>query len=166
VFYNCSCYIPLYYWTDLDDTPGINLASDTQDDRDSSQSWLLMGSVATGFMAFTCYVGWWYQRLIRKRFVLMVEDIYRCGIVENNSGGETDNQGPNDDHSADDPLLSTIADGPPLEELVTPESESDDPTTMAPRTRTSTSANASASTTGDLSAQPLVEIELENLGSE
>jgi hypothetical protein len=116
VFTTCLCYTSLYYWSGLDDAPDINVASDTQDDRDSSQSWLVMGSVATGFMAFTCYVGWRYQRLIRKRFILTVEDIYRCGNDENSSGTEMDNMRPSDDRSADAPFLSAMGDGAPLEE--------------------------------------------------
>jgi hypothetical protein len=30
------------------------------------------GSVATVFMALNCYIGWWYQRLIRHRFTEVV----------------------------------------------------------------------------------------------
>jgi hypothetical protein len=116
VFTTCLCYTSLYYWGDLSNAPDINVASDTQDDRDSSQSWLVMGIVATGFMAFTCCVGWWYQRLIHKRFILTVEDIYRCGDDENISGTEMDTMEPSDDHAADVPPLSVMGDGPPLEE--------------------------------------------------
>jgi hypothetical protein len=48
----CLCYTSLYYWSNLNDALDINVASDTQDDRDSSRSWLLMGSVATGLHGF------------------------------------------------------------------------------------------------------------------
>ncbi len=116
MFTTCLCYTSLHYWSDLDDAPDINVVSDTQEDRDSRNSWLVMGTVATGFMVITCYIGWWYQRLIRKRFILTVEDIYRCGSDENTSGMEMDNMGPSDDHGADAPLLSVTGDGAPLEE--------------------------------------------------
>lgn len=108
VFTTCLCYTSLYYWSNLGDAPDINVASDTQGDRDSSRSWLLMGSVATGFMAFNYYVGWWYQRLIRKRFILTVEDIYRCGNDKNTSSIEMEKMVQSDSHSAEAPLLSAI----------------------------------------------------------
>jgi hypothetical protein len=37
-FTTCLCYTSLYYWSNLDDAPDINVASDTQDDRDLSRS--------------------------------------------------------------------------------------------------------------------------------
>jgi hypothetical protein len=75
-------------------------------------------------MAFTCYVGWWYQRLIQNRFILTIEDIYRCENDENNSDMEMDNMGPSDDHSADAPL-TVMEDGAQLEELYPAESPFD-----------------------------------------
>lgn len=35
-----------------------------------------MGSTATVFMAINCYIGWWYQRLIRHRFIDVVKSMY------------------------------------------------------------------------------------------
>jgi hypothetical protein len=35
-----------------------------------------MGSTATVFMALNCYIGWWYQRLIRHRFTDAVKAMY------------------------------------------------------------------------------------------
>lgn len=161
-FTTCLCYTSLYYWSNLDDAPDINIASDTQDDRDSSRSWLLMGSVATSFMAFTCYVGWWYQRLIRKRFLLTVEDIYRCANDENTSGTAMENMGPREDHSVDAPLLSVIGDGAPLEEADHEESP------FVASTPVKVMAPTSAATTFHIARKPVGEIhnKIETLGSE
>ncbi len=69
VYRNCICYADAKTWWNIDKiNPSINVASDTQDARNSSVYWMWMGSTATIFMAFNCYFGWWYQRLIRRRF--------------------------------------------------------------------------------------------------
>lgn len=33
--------------------------------------------VATAFVAFNCYIGYWYSRLIRHRFVEAVKSMYK-----------------------------------------------------------------------------------------
>lgn len=81
VYRNCFCYVIASEWWKImskHSDPGyvINVAVDTQDLRNSSQNWVDMGTVATGFMAVTCYVGYWYQRSIRKRFVAEVENLF------------------------------------------------------------------------------------------
>jgi hypothetical protein len=121
-----------------------------------------MGSVATSFMVFTCYAGWWYQRLIRKRFILTVEDIYRCVNDENTSGTEMDNMGPSEDHSADAPLLSVIGDGAPLEEADHEESP------FVASTLVKFMAPTSAATAFHIARMPVGEIhnKIETLGSE
>jgi cbb3-type cytochrome oxidase subunit 3 len=34
-----------------------------------------MARVATMFISFICYIGWWYQRLIRRRFTDAVKEM-------------------------------------------------------------------------------------------
>lgn len=69
VYRNCICYTNAKSWWNIQkNNPSINLASDTQDARNSSVYWIWMGTTATIFMAINCYFGWWYQRLIRRRF--------------------------------------------------------------------------------------------------
>lgn len=80
VFRNCLCYVNAPYWLDLDNSPGIDVASDTDGQRKSSDNWIRMGATATIFMAVCCYVGWWYQRLIRKQFCAQVEALYQSGL--------------------------------------------------------------------------------------
>ncbi|KAE9365866.1 hypothetical protein N431DRAFT_516708 [Stipitochalara longipes BDJ] len=80
VFRNCICYSDARTWWNINNiNPAINLASDTQDARNSSVYWIKMGSTATVFMAVNCYIGWWYQRLIRHRFTDAVKRIVWAG---------------------------------------------------------------------------------------
>ena len=74
---NCICYAGANNWYNINKiNPSINLASDTQVARNSSIYWVWMGSTATVFMAINCYIGWWYQRLIRHRFTEAVKAMY------------------------------------------------------------------------------------------
>ncbi|KAH7026891.1 hypothetical protein B0J12DRAFT_609813 [Macrophomina phaseolina] len=68
VFRNCICYVNASSWTPDIHQGKINVASDTREQRNSSSNWIVMGSVATGFMGLCCYIGWWYSRHIRQRF--------------------------------------------------------------------------------------------------
>lgn len=81
VYRNCFCYVIASEWWKLlwhHQDPGfvINTAVDTENLRQSSQNWVIMGTVATSFMAVACYFGYWYQRSIRKRFVAEVENLF------------------------------------------------------------------------------------------
>lgn len=74
VYRNCFCYITADMW--LKPEPAfVNVASDTQERRDSSSNWIIFGGAATIFMGFCCYFGWWYQNDIRKRYKKIVEDV-------------------------------------------------------------------------------------------
>ncbi len=76
VFRNCICYSDARTWYNVNNiNPAVDLASDTLDARNSSHFWIKMGSTATVFMALNCYIGWWYQRLIRHRFTDAVKDM-------------------------------------------------------------------------------------------
>lgn len=54
-------------WFNLDNAV-VNVASDTAEQRLSSTNWIIMGGVATGFMAACCYIGWRYQKSIRDQY--------------------------------------------------------------------------------------------------
>lgn len=91
VFRNCLCYVNARYWLHPDSYIGISVASDTQDQRISSRYWVVMSSVATGFMALVGYIGWWYQRQIRQEFIVEVKalDSQRDNVPSvHNSNGE------------------------------------------------------------------------------
>ncbi|TAQ83360.1 hypothetical protein B7494_g8318 [Chlorociboria aeruginascens] len=76
VYNNCICSGGATSWYNINQVnPSINLASDTASARAASVYWTIMGATATIFMALNCYIGWWYQRLIRKRFTEAVKDI-------------------------------------------------------------------------------------------
>lgn len=64
---NCLCSIPVTTWLTTRDLEMFNLASDTADDRNASKYWAACAYAAIGFMSFVCYLGWWYQRYLRKR---------------------------------------------------------------------------------------------------
>jgi hypothetical protein len=88
VFRNCLCAAGLSDWWHIGQVnPAINLAADTQEARDSSYSWLWMGSVASAFMVVICYVGWWYQRLVRRRFEYAVEELYIPSRIDRSALG-------------------------------------------------------------------------------
>ena len=77
VFRSCLCGVGVKYWYNISKiNPLINLATDTAGARNASVSWIWMGSTASVFMALTCYIGWWYQKLIRRRFTDAVKDLY------------------------------------------------------------------------------------------
>ncbi|KUJ21152.1 uncharacterized protein LY89DRAFT_715422 [Mollisia scopiformis] len=83
VYRNCVCYaVSSSWWNIKHINPMINLATDTQAARDSSVYWIWMGSVATMFMAWTTYVGWWYQKLIRRRFTDAVKEMFEPEPIE------------------------------------------------------------------------------------
>jgi hypothetical protein len=83
VYRNCICYANANTWWNIDAiNPAINLASDTLNARNASGYWIWMGSTATVFMALNCYFGWWYQRLVRKRFTDAVKDMYTNMSIE------------------------------------------------------------------------------------
>ena len=113
VYRNCFCYVNSQYWLNLDSSPGISVATDTEQQRESSLNWIIMGSVATGFMAITTYFGWWYQRLIQTKFAEGIESIsnLRADPVDpvfnaNNSDDQTP------DYQPSDPLLSHNGESP------------------------------------------------------
>ena len=85
IFQNCFCYITANHWPNPDSGPGIHVASDTRDQRTSGQYWIIMSTVAAGFMALIGYGGWWYQRKIRREFAEQVKRL--------NSGDAIVNQG-------------------------------------------------------------------------
>jgi hypothetical protein len=76
VYRTCLCYINAQWWIHLDASPGVNLASDTETARLSSQNWYQAGIVATGFMAVVCYLGWAYQESVRHLFREEVRRLY------------------------------------------------------------------------------------------
>ena len=53
----------------------VSLATDTQEDRDSSRFWSTAGYIALGFLFFVTYFGWWCQRYLRDVFMKRVKDL-------------------------------------------------------------------------------------------
>ncbi|KAF5627603.1 glycoside hydrolase family 3 [Fusarium sp. NRRL 25303] len=74
VFRNCFCYVNSGMWLNLNNAV-VNVASDTKDRRTSSDGWIVMGGVATGFMAACSFFGWWFQMNIRVSFEDAIKDI-------------------------------------------------------------------------------------------
>ncbi|EPE07591.1 cytochrome mitochondrial [Ophiostoma piceae UAMH 11346] len=69
VYGNCVCSIPAGKWFSPDrDAIQINLASDTLLHRQMSMYWSASGYIAIGFIMSITYLGWWYQRVLRRRF--------------------------------------------------------------------------------------------------
>jgi hypothetical protein len=77
VYRNCICYAGADNWVNIaKKNPMVQVANDTQDARTASRYWIWMGIFATLFMAANCYVGWWYQIFIRRRFTEAVQNMY------------------------------------------------------------------------------------------
>ncbi|KAF5980214.1 glycoside hydrolase family 3 [Fusarium coicis] len=74
VFRNCFCYVNSEMWLDLNNAI-VNVASDTKNRRNSSDGWIVMGGVATAFMATCSFFGWWFQMNIRVSFEDAIKDI-------------------------------------------------------------------------------------------
>lgn len=105
VFRNCICYSDARTWYNINNiNPAVDLASDTLDARNSSHFWIKMGSTATVFMALNCYIGWWYQRLIRHRFTDAVKAMYVLPEVLTLPGGNA--RPAPDDANENAPLLN------------------------------------------------------------
>jgi hypothetical protein len=104
VYNNCICYAGAASWKKpWNINPTINLASDTELARAASVNWRNMGIVASLFMAANAYLGWWYQKTVRKQFKEVV--IGMGGLVspingqDDNDSGPDDGGGPGDDDS-------------------------------------------------------------------
>lgn len=74
-FRNCKCNVPASKWLSDHGDDIFNIATDTQDHRDSSIYWSTTGIAAISFMAAVCYAGWWYQRYLRRKFEKRVTDL-------------------------------------------------------------------------------------------
>lgn len=75
VYKNCLCYVNAGMWFRLHEA-FVEVASDTLEQRNSSRNWMIMGSVATGFMGICSYVGWFYQMTIRLGYERRVNELY------------------------------------------------------------------------------------------
>ena len=68
-----------------------------------------MGATSTVFMVVVCYTGWWYQRLVRRRFEYAVEELYIPprieGIVAGLSTDRPDSPFDYGGHDDTEPLL-------------------------------------------------------------
>ncbi|SPO05242.1 related to putative protein [Cephalotrichum gorgonifer] len=67
VYRNCFCYVNANMWLTLDEAT-VNVASDTELQRQSSRNWIIMGGVATGFMGLCSFWGWQIQMSMRRRY--------------------------------------------------------------------------------------------------
>jgi len=111
VFRNCVCHTAAatLWWHIKEVNPAINMATDTQEARDSSYWWMWMGATSTVFMVVVCYTGWWYQRLVRRRFEYAVEELYIPprieGIVAGLSTDRPDSPFDYGGHDDTEPLL-------------------------------------------------------------
>jgi len=74
VYKNCFCSVNAGMWFNLDEA-FIEVATDTQAQRDSTGHWLVMGCLATGFIIACAYVGWWYQMVITTECRRRIEEM-------------------------------------------------------------------------------------------
>lgn len=81
VFRNCFCYVITNKWLNLDEAY-VNLASDTEEARNSTRNWITMGTAATLFMVATSWLGWLYQRSVRDWYLDAVHNLYAGEPVE------------------------------------------------------------------------------------
>lgn len=75
VYRNCFCYVNAPEWYSLN-SASVQVATDTQEQRNSSYNWIVFGGVATAFMGVCCCGGWWYQKVIRERYKKIVHELF------------------------------------------------------------------------------------------
>ncbi|KAK0124495.1 hypothetical protein ONS95_009445 [Cadophora gregata] len=110
IFRNCVCHsaAATIWWHISEVNPAINMATDTQEARNASYWWMWMGAISTVFMVVVCYTGWWYQRLVRRRFEYAVEELYIPPRIEGLTAGRPSNDRPDypfGSHEDTEPLL-------------------------------------------------------------
>ena len=94
VYNNCICYAGADSWWNVWRVhPYIQVATDTERGRHASVYWIWMGTTAAVFMALNCYVGWWYQRLVRHRFQRVVKAMLMGGDGGVVGGGGREGEG-------------------------------------------------------------------------
>ncbi|KAH7188000.1 hypothetical protein DER44DRAFT_816377 [Fusarium oxysporum] len=74
VFQNCFCHVNTGMWLNLGNAI-VNVASDTKRRRNASDGWVVVGGVATVFVAISSFLGWWFQMNIRATFEDVIRDI-------------------------------------------------------------------------------------------
>ncbi|KAK1826994.1 hypothetical protein QBC39DRAFT_267933 [Podospora conica] len=72
VYRNCFCYVTTEYWFRLNEAK-VPVASDTIEQRGSSDGWVRVGIAATSFMAVCALLAWWFQRYIRGLYELAIK---------------------------------------------------------------------------------------------
>ena len=73
IFQNCIC-ASNGYWS-FGSTSTVQLAADTEADRDASLHWQKAGFAALSFLAVVTYLAWWSQRYLREKFIERVEHL-------------------------------------------------------------------------------------------
>jgi hypothetical protein len=77
VYDSCICGITATAWFPASsrDAALLPLASDTVASRNSAKLWGWCGFAAIIFLSVICYLGYWYQRYLREKFIETVNDI-------------------------------------------------------------------------------------------
>lgn len=77
VYNSCICGITATAWFPASsrDAATLPLASDTVGDRNSARLWGWCGFTAVIFLSVMCYLGYWYQRYLREKFIDAVNHI-------------------------------------------------------------------------------------------
>ena len=74
-FRDCKCSISITSWRNPAEET-FNIASDSALARENSQRfWMPTGIAAIVFMGSVCWLGWWYQRYLRRRFEDSLEQL-------------------------------------------------------------------------------------------
>lgn len=74
VYRNCKCFVPLPFWGKNDFS--FIISSNSAEMIYYAQKYWLSGGIASiVLLIFFCYMGWWYQRHWRTRFVKVVKDV-------------------------------------------------------------------------------------------
>jgi len=74
VYGNCMCSISVSEWVSpTRDSAQLNLATDTLLHREMSMYWSGAGYAAIAFLGIMTYLGWYYQRALKKSFEAEIE---------------------------------------------------------------------------------------------
>jgi len=75
VYRNCLCSIPISYWRRSRFDTTFQISTNSAEDIKARTRWKGTGVSAVVFLGFISYVGWWYQRRLRYKFKLLVDQI-------------------------------------------------------------------------------------------
>lgn len=77
VYRNCLCTIPMSSWSSKGNYPVVISTNTADDIRLANTFWLPTGVTSIVVLVLVCYIGWWYQRHWRMRFMKLIDALLK-----------------------------------------------------------------------------------------